>query len=191
MNTPILCLLSRSRLPLVRLALSATAAAALALAPVVRAQTPAASPAVPTVAPAASADVLGVIETAGNFKTLLKAIQAAGLTETLKKPGPYTLFAPTDEAFSKLPAGKLDELLKPENKAKLVTLLTYHVSPSKMTAAEISKADEVKTLEGTELDPDASADGKTIVVDDSKITSSDLAASNGFVQVIDKVLSPE
>ena len=99
-------------------------------------------------------------QAAGNFKTFLKAVEAAGLTSTLQKPGPYTVFAPTDTAFSKLPAGTLDDLLKPENKAKLVATISYHIAAGKLTNADLSKTDEVKTLQGTEIDVDTSTDGK-------------------------------
>ncbi len=106
-------------------------------------------------APTAKEDLIAVAKSAGNFTTFLKVVEAAGLTATLQQAGTYTVFAPTDTAFSKLPAGKLDELLKPENKAKLVALVSYHVASTKLTAADLAKTDEVKTLEGTEIDVDA------------------------------------
>ena len=156
------------------------------------AQTPAPSPA-PTAstAPAtAKEDLVAVAKAAGNFKTFLKAVEAAGLTATLQKPGPYTVFAPTDTAFTKLPAGTLDDLLKPENKARLVATISYHIAPVKLTAAELAKADEVKTLEGTEIDVDTSTDGKTIEIDEAKILGNDVEASNGIIHAIDGVLQP-
>ena len=131
-----------------------------------------------------------VAKAAGNFKTFLKVIDAAGLTATLQKPGPYTLFAPTDTAFSKLPAGTLDDLLKPENKARLVATVSYHIAPSKLAAADLAKADEVKTLEGTEIDVDTSTDGKIIEIDEAKILGNDVEASNGIIHAIDAVLQP-
>ena len=143
-----------------------------------------------TATPAAKEDLLTTIKASGNFKTFLKAIDAAGLTATLQKPGPYTVFAPTDAAFAKLPAGHLDDLLKPENKAKLVSLLSYHIAPARLTAADLAKADEVKTLEGTEIDVDTTTDGKTIELDESKVLGNDLEASNGIVHGIDTVLQP-
>jgi uncharacterized surface protein with fasciclin (FAS1) repeats len=158
--------------------------------PLAPAQTPAATPAGSPSPAAASTDIIGVIEAAGNFKTFLKALDAAGLTATLKKSGTYTVFAPTDEAFAKFPAGTLDTLLKAENKPKLIALLSYHMASRKWTAAEIAKTDEIKTMEGTVIDVDASVDGKTLELDDSKVTTSDLPASNGIVHVIDKVLQP-
>ena len=155
----------------------------------VPAPTPSVSP-VPSVAPTVKEDLIGVLKAAGNFKTFLKAVEAADLTATLRKPGPLTIFAPTDSAFSKMPAGALDELLKPENKAKLVKLVSYHIASGKLTAADLLKADEVKTLEGTEIDVEASADGKTIEVDEGKILGSDIAAANGVLHAIDSVLQP-
>lgn len=140
--------------------------------------------------PTAKEDLVAVAKAAGNFKTFLKAVEAAGLTATLQKPGPYTVFAPTDTAFSKLPAGTLDDLLKPENKARLVATISYHVAPTKLTAVDLAKADEVKTLEGTEIDVDTSTDGKTIEIDDAKILGSDVEASNGILHAIDTVLQP-
>ena len=101
-----------------------------------------------------------------------------------------TVFIPTDEAFNKLPAGALDNLLDPKNLDKLKSTLLYHVAPKKLMAAEITKLDEIKTLGPTEIDVDSSADGKTIEVDDAKITKADVAASNGVIQVIDRVLQP-
>ncbi len=144
----------------------------------------------PTVAPTAKEDLVAVAKSAGSFTTFLKVVEAAGLTATLQQPGTYTVFAPTDTAFSKLPSGKLDELLKPENKAKLVALVSYHLSATKLTAADLAKTDEVKTLEGTEIDVDVTPDGKVIEVDDAKILGSDLEASNGVLHSIDAVLQP-
>ena len=144
----------------------------------------------PSVAPTAKDDLITVAKAAGNFTTFLKAVEAAGLTATLQQAGTYTVFAPTDTAFSKLPAGKLDELLKPENKAKLVALVSYHLSATKLTATDLAKTDEVKTLEGTEIDVDVTPDGKVIEVDDAKILGSDLEASNGVLHSIDAVLQP-
>ena len=151
--------------------------------------TPAATPA-PSTAPTAKEDLIAVAKSAGNFTTFLKVVEAAGLTATLQQPGTYTVFAPTDTAFSKLPAGKLEELLKPENKAKLVALVSYHLATTKLTAADLAKTDEIKTLEGTEIDVDVTPDGKVIEIDDAKILGSDLEASNGVLHSIDAVLQP-
>ena len=154
--------------------------------------TPAAPVATPaaTAAPTAKDDLITVAKAAGNFSTFLKVVEAAGLTATLQQPGTYTVFAPTDTAFSKLPAGKLDDLLKPENKAKLVALVSYHLSNTKLTAADLAKTDEVKTIEGTPIDVDVTPDGKVVEIDDAKILGSDLEASNGVIHSIDAVLQP-
>ena len=157
----------------------------LAQTPAVTA-TPAASAAVSTT----KDDLLATIKAAGNFKTFLKAAEAAGLLNTLQKPGPYTVFVPTDAAFAKMPAGALDDLLKPENKVKLVALLSYHIASGKFAAADLAKMDEVKTLEGTEIDVDTSGDGKTIELDEAKVLGNDLEATNGIVHAIDTVLKP-
>lgn len=146
--------------------------------------------ATPVATPATKEDLVGTLKQAGNFKTFLKAAEAAGLLATLQKPGPYTVFAPTDAAFAKLTAGTLDDLLKPENKAKLVTMLSYHISATRLTGAELAKADEIKTLEGTEIDVDVNADGKTIELDEAKVLGSGLEATNGVVHAIDTVLQP-
>ena len=166
--------------------------ASLAVTFSLRAQTAttAASPSPTVTVPAVKEDLLSTIKASGNFKTFLKVAEAAGLTGTLQKTGPYTVFAPTDAAFAKLPNGNLDDLLKPENKAKLVNLVSYHIANGKFSAAELSKTDEVKTLEGTEIDVDTSTDGKTIELDEAKVLGSDLDASNGVVHAIDTVLQP-
>ena len=143
-----------------------------------------------TPAPTAKDDLVTVAKSAGNFTTFVKIVEAAGLTATLQQAGTYTVFAPTDTAFSKLPAGKLEELLKPENKAKLVALVSYHLAATKLTSTDLAKIDEVKTLEGTEIDVDVTPDGKVIEVDDAKILGSDLEASNGVLHSIDAVLQP-
>ncbi len=173
---------------------AATLASVLLIAPLA-AQTPegATTPA-PSASPAVTApvkdDLVGVLKKAGNFKTFLKAVEAADLTATLQKPGSLTVFAPTDTAFSKMPAGTLDDLLKPENKAKLVKLLSYHLAAGKLTGTDLAKVDEVKTLESTEIDVEVSTDGKTIEVDDAKVLGSDIEATNGILHAIDTVLQP-
>ena len=160
----------------------------------IQAQTASSPAAAATVTPVlegtTKGDLLTVAKAAGNFQTLLKALDAAGLTSTLQKPGPFTVFAPTDTAFAKLPAGTLDNLLKPENKAQLVALLSYHVAPAKYTTADLTKLDEVKTLEGTEVDIETSTDGKTIEVDEGKIVGSSVEAGNGIIHPLDTVLQP-
>jgi uncharacterized surface protein with fasciclin (FAS1) repeats len=122
------------------------------------------------------------------FKTLVAAVQAAGLVDTLKGDGPFTVFAPTDEAFAKLPAGTVEDLLKPENKDKLVAILTYHVVPGKIMSSDIAgKSTEVKTVQGDTLAVDAT-DG--VKVDAANVVTADIGASNGVIHVIDTVVMP-
>jgi len=135
----------------------------------------------------ASKDIVAVASGAGNFTTLVTAIKAAGLVETLQGPGPFTVFAPTDAAFAKLPPGTLDDLLKPENKAKLAGILTFHVVPGKVMAADV-KTMMAKTANGQELDIKAT-DG-AVTVNNAKVTKTDIAAKNGVIHVIDTVLLP-
>ena len=135
-----------------------------------------------------SKDIVAVASGAGNFKTLVAAIKAAGLVETLQGTGPFTVFAPTDKAFAKLPAGAVDDLLRAENKEKLVALLTYHVVPGKVMATDV-KTMKVKTVNGQELDVQV-IDGK-VTVDKAKVTKTDIAASNGVIHVIDTVVMPK
>lgn len=153
---------------------------------------PAAATPAPTTSPAPTAkdDLITVAKAAGNFTTFLKMVEAAGLTATLQAPGTFTVFAPTDTAFTKLPAGKLDDLLKPENKAKLVALVSYHLSNTKLTATDLAKTDEIKTIEGTPIDVDVTPDGKVVEIDDAKVLGSDLKANNGIIHSIDAVLQP-
>ena len=138
-------------------------------------------------AKAKAGDIVAVASGAGNFTTLVGALKAAGLVETLQGPGPFTVFAPTDEAFAKLPAGSLDELLKPENKAKLAGILTYHVVPGKVMAADV-KTMKAKTVNGQELDVRVN-DGK-VTVGNATVTRTDIPASNGVIHVIDTVVMP-
>jgi uncharacterized surface protein with fasciclin (FAS1) repeats len=139
----------------------------------------------PAAAPAG--DIIETATSAGSFTTLAKALQAAGLVETLKGPGPFTVFAPTDEAFAKLPAGTLDALLK--DKKKLTGILTYHVVPGTVTAAQVAALTSAPTVNGKELSI-AAADGK-VTVGKATVTQADLAATNGVIHVIDTVLLPE
>ncbi|MDH3473834.1 MAG: fasciclin domain-containing protein, partial [Rhodospirillales bacterium] len=125
---------------------------------------------------------------AGQFNTLVTAVKAAGLVDTLKSDGPFTVFAPTDEAFAKLPAGTVEDLLKPENKEKLVAILTYHVVPGKIMAGDIAgKTAMVETVQGGKLSVDATSGVK---VDNATVTSADIEASNGVIHVIDTVVLP-
>jgi len=132
-----------------------------------------------------AADIIGTATAAGSFKTLLTAIAAADLTDVLKGKGPFTVFAPTDAAFAKLPAGTLDSLLK--DKEKLTAILKYHVVPGQVTAAQVTKLSAAKTLEGQDL-AIASRDGVT--VNGAKVVKADVMASNGVIHVIDQVLVP-
>lgn len=134
-----------------------------------------------------SKDIVAVASAAGNCNTLVAAIKAAGLVETLQGPGPFTVFAPTDEAFAKLPKGTLEDLLKPENKSKLAGILTYHVVPGKVMAADV-KTMMAKTVNGEKLDIKA-MDG-SVTVNKAKVTKTDIAASNGVIHLIDTVLMP-
>ncbi|MCX7033720.1 MAG: fasciclin domain-containing protein [Arenimonas sp.] len=128
---------------------------------------------------------------AGNadFETLVAAVKAAGLAETLSGAGPFTVFAPTDAAFAKLPAGTVENLLKPENKDKLVALLTYHVVAGKVMAADVVGLDNATTVNGAVADITVT-DG-TVKVDEATVTATDIAASNGVIHVIDTVIMPE
>ena len=137
---------------------------------------------------AQSKDIVDTAISAGNFNTLVKAVQAAGLVETLKGKGPFTVFAPTDDAFGKLPKGTLEDLLKPENKEKLVSILTYHVVPGKVMAADVVKKSKVKTVQGSYIKIKAK-DGK-VMVDKANVVKTDIGASNGVIHVIDAVIMP-
>jgi len=140
-------------------------------------------------AKAESKDIVDVAAGAGQFNTLVAAAKAAGLVDTLKGAGPYTVFAPSDDAFAKLPKGTVEDLLKPENKEKLKSILTYHVIPGKVMAADIKgKKTSVKTVQGSELAVDAT-DG--VKINDAKVTTADVAASNGVIHIIDTVVMPK
>jgi uncharacterized surface protein with fasciclin (FAS1) repeats len=133
-------------------------------------------------------DIVDTAVGAGSFKTLAAALQAAGLVETLKGDGPFTVFAPTDEAFAKLPAGTVENLLKPENKEKLKAILTYHVVAGKVMAADVVKLKTAKTVQGTTVD--ISTTGGKVKVDNANVVKTDIAASNGVIHVIDTVIMP-
>lgn len=137
---------------------------------------------------AKAADIVDTAVSAGQFNTLVTAVKAAGLVDTLKGDGPFTVFAPTDEAFAKLPAGTVEDLLKPENKEQLVAILTYHVVPGKIMSGDIAgKTAMVGTVQGGKLSVDAT-DGVT--VDKAKVISADIETSNGVIHVIDTVVLP-
>lgn len=134
-------------------------------------------------------DIVDTAVGAGSFNTLVAAVKAADLVETLKGEGPFTVFAPTDDAFAKLPAGTLDDLLKPENKAKLQAILTYHVVPGKVMAADVVKLDSAKTVNGQTLT--IKVESGTVMVDNAKVVKTDISASNGVIHVIDTVVLPK
>ncbi len=137
----------------------------------------------------ANRDLVETAAAAGSFKTLVAAVKAAGLEKTLKGKGPFTIFAPTDEAFAKLPAGTVESLLKPENRDQLVAILTYHVVPGAITAENASKLRSAKTVNGKPLTLNATGGG--LNVGGAKVTATDIRASNGVIHVIDSVLIPE
>jgi len=136
----------------------------------------------------ATHDIVDTAVAAGSFKTLVAAVTAAGLGETLKGAGPFTAFAPSDDAFAKLPAGTVDTLVKPENKAKLTAILTLHVVPGKVMAADITGKMEPKSVGGEALHID-NAHGVT--VNGAHVTTADIACTNGVIHVIDTVLMPK
>jgi uncharacterized surface protein with fasciclin (FAS1) repeats len=161
------------------IAKAAATIAALALSATVHA-----APTAPRVGP----DIVAVASSAGNFNTLVAAVKAAGLVETLQGAGPFTVFAPTDEAFAKLPAGTVESLLKPENKQKLIAILTYHVVPGKVMAADV-KTMSARTVNGQDLVISVGAGG--VMVNNAHVVATDVAASNGVIHVIDTVILPQ
>jgi len=145
----------------------------------------------PTKVPTTEPKALDIVDTAvanGSFTTLAAALQAAGLIDALKADGPFTVFAPTDEAFAKLPAGTVDNLLKPENIEQLKSILLYHVVQGKVMAADVSKISSATTLSGKELA--VKVDMGNVYINDAKVLQADVAASNGVIHVIDTVLLP-
>lgn len=124
----------------------------------------------------------------GSFKTFGKALEAAGLKESLRGVGPYTVFAPTDAAFEKLPSGRLENLLKQENKAELISILNYHVTPGKVLAADVGKLHETKTVQGQSAKIKMA--GEKVMINDANVTLTDISSSNGVIHAIDKVLVP-
>jgi uncharacterized surface protein with fasciclin (FAS1) repeats len=134
-------------------------------------------------------DIVDVAVENGSFTTLVAALKAAGLVDTLKGEGPFTVFAPTDEAFAKLPEGTLEMLLLPENKEQLVSILTYHVVAGKVMAADVMKLDSATTVQGQEVTVDI-MDGK-VMIDDATVVIADVEASNGVIHVIDGVILPK
>ena len=137
---------------------------------------------------AASMDIVDTAVAAGQFKTLAAALQAADLVDTLKGDGPFTVFAPTDAAFAKLPEGTVESLLKPENRDQLVAILTYHVVPGKVKAADVVKLSEAKTVNGQDVDITVADNG--VQINNAKVIKVDIGASNGVIHVIDTVIIP-
>lgn len=137
---------------------------------------------------AADKDIVDTAIGAGNFKTLVAAVQAAGLEETLRGAGPFTVFAPTDAAFAALPAGTVEDLLKPENKDKLVSILTYHVVPGKVMSTDLTEGMKAKTVNGAEVTITLDGGPK---VDGAAISTPDIEATNGVIHVIDAVIMPK
>jgi uncharacterized surface protein with fasciclin (FAS1) repeats len=134
-------------------------------------------------------DVVETTISAKNFETLVTAVKAADLVSTLKGKGPFTVFAPTDQAFAKLPEGTIAELLKPENQKKLQSILTYHVVPGRVMAADVVKLQQAKTVNGKTLK--IQVQGDAVMVNDAKILKTDIEASNGVIHVIDTVVLPK
>lgn len=132
-------------------------------------------------------DIVDIAAGNDSFTTLVAAVKAAGLVDTLKGDGPFTVFAPTNEAFAKLPEGTVESLLKPENKDKLVSILTYHVVPAKVMAKDVA-AGEVATVNGQKAEVSV-ADGK-VAIDGANVTATDIVGSNGVIHVIDTVILP-
>ena len=141
-----------------------------------------------TMARAAEKDIVDTAVSAGEFKTLAAALGTAGLVDTLKGAGPFTVFAPTDAAFAKLPAGTVENLLKPENKDQLTAILTYHVVAGKVMAADVVKLSEAKTVNGAPVK--IAVNGDKVMVNDATVAAADVTASNGVIHVIDTVLLP-
>ena len=139
-------------------------------------------------AAAAEKDIVDTAVEAGSFKTLAAALKAADLIETLKGKGPFTVFAPTDEAFAKLPEGTVETLLKPENKAKLAAILTYHVVAGKVEAKDAVKLKSAKTVNGASFNINVSDAG--VMVDKAKVVKTDIQCTNGVIHVIDAVILP-
>jgi uncharacterized surface protein with fasciclin (FAS1) repeats len=134
-------------------------------------------------------DIVDTAVSAGSFNTLVAAVKAADLVDTLKGKGPFTVFAPTDDAFAKLPAGTLDDLLKPENKDKLTSILTYHVVPGKVMAKDVATMKMAETVNGQSFM--VNMEGGNVMIDNAKVIQADIECSNGIIHVIDSVIIPK
>ncbi len=137
----------------------------------------------------AKMDIVDTAVSAKSFNTLVTALKAADLVDTLKGPGPYTVFAPTDDAFAKLPAGTVENLLKPENKGKLQAILTYHVVPGKVMSSDAAMLSSAKTVNGQSFK--ISKSGGNLMVDNARVTQADIMTRNGVIHVIDEVIMPK
>lgn len=140
---------------------------------------------------AAAGEKLDIVDTAAassSFTTLVTAVKKAGLVDTLKGDGPFTVFAPTNEAFAKLPEGTVENLLKPENRKQLIAILTYHVVPGKVMAADVVKLKSAKTVQGSNVTINVQ-DGK-VMIDEATVIKADIGTSNGVIHVIDRVITP-
>lgn len=135
-----------------------------------------------------SADIVDTAASVDDFSTLVAAVKAAGLVETLKGSGPFTVFAPTNDAFAKLPEGTVESLLKPENKEKLISILTYHVVPGKVMAKDVVGLSSAKTVQGSKIDIKVK-DG-AVLIDNAKVVKTDIETSNGVIHIIDSVILP-
>ena len=144
--------------------------------------------AAPALAGGMKKDIVDTAVEAGSFGTLVAAVQAAGLVDTLKGDGPFTVFAPTDEAFAALPEGTVETLLKPENKEQLVAILTYHVVPGKVMSGDLTDDMAAATVQGSEVMIDLD---NGVMVDEAMVVAADIETSNGVIHVIDKVILPE
>ncbi len=133
-------------------------------------------------------DIVDTAVEAGSFETLVAAVQAAGLVDTLKGDGPFTVFAPTDEAFAALPAGTVEDLLKPENKDQLIAVLTYHVVPGKVMSTDLTDDMEAATVQGSNVMIDLD---NGVMVDNASVVTADIETSNGVIHVIDSVILPQ
>ncbi len=134
-------------------------------------------------------DIVTLASETPSLSTLVAAVKAAGLVETLQGDGPFTVFAPTNAAFEALPKGTLEDLLKPENKEKLVAILTYHVVPASVMSGDLSNGQEAATVQGGKVK--VTIKGKKVMIDGAKVTAADIKASNGVVHVIDKIIMPK
>lgn len=143
--------------------------------------------AAPAMAGGMSKDIVDTAVGAGDFNTLVAAVQAAGLVETLRGDGPFTVFAPTDAAFAALPEGTVETLLKPENKDQLIAILTYHVVPGKVMSTDLQDDMMATTVQGTDIMIDLD---NGVMINDASVAAADIAASNGVIHVIDKVILP-